>query len=775
MTSDSIDFPNARYHMLGIGGMGMAPMALFLKQAGCHVSGEDDNFHPRVHKLLLSNGIEISRKPDYASLNGIVFSNAIPSAHPALQSGLSRKVPCIRRGEFLALLCRHFKTLVVAGSHGKTTTCGMIVHILSRSGFACNYIMGGLFASEDEDPARFDSDSDWLVVEVDESDGSISEFEPEGALLVNIDWDHPDFYSNWNNALNAFTALAGSTREFLLYNKACRNSCDLDFSLCPGRVYSFGTNGDFHLAGFKNRHLHVGGNFRDRNLEVSFEEWFNAENAVAALAAARLLNCKFGGEVLKSFDGIWRRQETLYNGDGFCVMEDYGHHPTEIRNLLEAVGKKKGPLTVVFQPHRYSRTLQFKHQFADSLKSADRLVVMEVYGAGEAPIPGGTGSDLFNMCAGLFPAQGLFFCQNGDSVLRRLKALDIDKGVLLFLGAGDIQLAAESYVHHLRDADRGWEFSPGSPSGSFSDRDSVRRNENLALKTTLRVGGAAEYYAEPADETELKELLQEANRNRIAVNFLGRGSNIIVPDAGVKGLVIRLSKPFFRKIEFLDDGRLRAGAGVRLKQICGFARRNQLSGYEFMEGIPGCVGGSLRMNAGAMGGWISDVLSEVILMNYQGDTYEVPVEELHFGYRYCEELKEAIGLGVIFRRGNLSNLAQIQHTMDTYKSTRMETQPRLPSAGCTFKNPDGSAAGALIDQCGFKGVSVGGASVSDIHANFIINHGNATASDVIALINLIRKRVYREKGHLLEPEVILFGDQWESYLEPLVAEHRSTA
>lgn len=302
----------------------------------------------------------------------------------------------------------------------------------------------------------------------------------------------------------------------------------------------------------------------------------------------------------------------------------------------------------------------------------------------------------------------------------------------------------------------------------------VKRNESLALKTTLRVGGAAEFYAEPSDETELKELLQEANRNRIPVNFLGRGSNIIVPDTGVEGLVIRLSKPYFRKIEYLNDGRIRAGAGVRLKQVCGFARRKKLSGYEFLEGIPGCVGGSLRMNAGAMGGWLSDVLSEVVLMSHGGEISTVPVEELHFGYRYCEEMKEAIGLGVIFRKGNLASLPEIQHTMDAYKSTRMETQPRLPSAGCTFKNPEGGAAGALIDQCGFKGVSVGGASVSDIHANFIINRGNATAADVIALINWIRKRVFRETGHVLEPEVILFGDQWESYLEPLVSERHST-
>ena len=775
MISQNIKLQDARYHLVGIGGMGMAPLALFLKQAGCQISGEDDNFHPRVHKMLTSNGIEISSKPRYGALDAIIFSNAIPSVHPALQGGLYREVPCIRRGEFLAQLCRRFKTLVVAGSHGKTTTCGLIIHVLNRSKFSFNYIMGGFFASDAEDPAHFDSESDWLVVEVDESDGSISEFDPEGAVLVNIDWDHPDFYSNWSNVLDTFTALAGRTREFLLYNNSCRNSRDLDFSPCPGKVYSFGIDADFQLLKFEDQHLRLGGFFQDRKLEVSFEESFNAENAVAALAVAHLFNCDFEADVLQSFNGIWRRQEILYQANGFSVMEDYGHHPTEIKSLLEALRRKKSPLAVVFQPHRFSRTLQFMEDFADSLKSADCLIIMEVYGAGEAPIPGATGMDLFHECAKRFPSHKLYFCQDDAAVLGRLKALDLDEGFLLFLGAGDIQSAAESFVHHLRGREGGWEFPTRPSPALFSEWENVRRNESLALKTTLRVGGAAEFYAEPADEAELKQILQEANGNAIEVNFLGRGSNLIVPDNGVKGLVIRLSKPAFRQVKFLSDGRVRAGAGVRLKRVCGFARKHNLAGYEFMEGIPGCVGGSLRMNAGAMGGWISDILSEVVLMNYKGDIFTVPVEELNFGYRYCEELKEAIGLGVIFQRGNLSSLSAIQHTMDSYKSTRKETQPRLPSAGCTFKNPKGSAAGALIDQCGFKGASVGGAAVSDIHANFIINRGQATACDVIALINLIRKRVYREKGHVLQPEVILFGDQWENYLDPLVTEHRSTA
>ena len=134
---------------------------------------------------------------------------------------------------------------------------------------------------------------------------------------------------------------------------------------------------------------------------------------------------------------------------------------------------------------------------------------------------------------------------------------------------------------------------------------------------------------------------------------MGRGSNLLIPDKGVRGLVLRLTKPFFRQIEMLEDGRVRAGAGVRLKELCGFMRKHEIAGFEFLEGIPGNVGGALKMNAGAMGGWISEVISEVVLMSYHGDISVVPFEDLHFGYRHCLELDDMIGLGVIFKAGSV--------------------------------------------------------------------------------------------------------------------------
>jgi len=762
------EFSKMHFHMLGVGGMGMAPLALFLKQAGCKISGEDDNFHPRVHQLLINNGVDLSQKFNLQSVDGIIYSNALGPEHPALKAAVAGGVTTMCRGEFLAALCRRFKTVAVAGSHGKTTTCGMLIYALSHSGFPCNYILGGLFLDDTQLPALYCETSPWLIVEVDESDGSIESFDPIVSLLVNVDWDHPDFYETKKKFIATFQGIINRTKEQVFLNHACQNSTELNLKETEATIHTFGDGGEVQLLNFKDKTMTLGGSLTPSSLPVPFEEPFNIQNAIAAISVARFLMPNLSLSSLEGFPGLWRRQEVLYEADGFCVIEDYGHHPTEIDKLFEALRLREGPLLVVFQPHRYSRTLQFKHQFAEVLSKADQLIVMEVYGAGEASIEGGTGADLFESCSDLSSQVELFFCEDESAVIERLEFINPIKGVLLFLGAGNIQDVASDYVANLIRSDAKESSDLLSDlSGLVSPGTVLRETEPLANKTTLRVGGCADYYAEPANETDLQVLLREAAKLSIPVHLLGRGSNLIVPDSGVRGLVVRLNKPFFQQVEFMEDGRVRAGAGVRLKELCGTMRRKEIAGFEFLEGIPGNVGGALRMNAGAMGGWISDVISEVVLMNYRGDVFTVPVEDLHFGYRHCRELTDTIGLAVVFNAGDASSLQSIQHTMDSYQTTRKESQPRQPSAGCTFKNPEGSAAGLLVDRSNLKGFRVGGAEVSDVHANFIVNTGNASASDVISLINELRKKVYQKTGYELDPEVILFGDKWKNHLNPL--------
>ena len=766
ITADT-DLSEMHFHLLGIGGMGMAPLALFLKQAGSKVTGEDDNFHPRVHQMLLDAGIELSKKTDLSSVSGIIYSNAIGATHPALMSAAKAGAPIMRRGEFLAALSSRFKTIAVAGSHGKTTTCGLMIYALRQAGFPCNFILGGLFSDNSILPGHFEEESPWLIIEVDESDGSIRSFEPSICLIVNVDWDHADYYKTKKKCVKTFQKLIDRTQEQVFINTSCEISSELKLDHLKAAVHTFGESGDARLIHFENRTLRFGGRIPDCSLPVPFDELFNAHNALAALTVVNDF-AEISPSMFEGFPGLWRRQEVVYESEGFCVIEDYGHHPTEIRRLFEALSQRSGPLVVVFQPHRYSRTLQFKHEFAEVLSKAHQLIVMEVYGAGEEPIPGGYGTDLFEVYSDIAPHRESFFCPNGSAVLERLKIIRPNRGVLLFLGAGNIQDVAAEYVSDLDQPNPLLPFDfPSAVKTGLSEDSVFKENETLANKTTLRVGGPAEYYAEPATETDLQLLLRLAAKASLPVHLLGRGSNLIVPDSGVRGLVIRLSQPFFKQTDVMEDGRVRARAGVRLKELCGFMRKHERAGFEFLEGIPGNVGGALRMNAGAMGGWISDVISEVVLMDYHGNIFSVPFEQLHFGYRHCRELHDAIGLAVIFKAGDASSLESIQHTMDAYQSTRKESQPRQPSAGCTFKNPEGSAAGKLVDQSGLKGLSVGAAEVSDIHANFLINKGNATAADVISLINQLRQTVYQKTGYALEPEVILFGDHWKNYLDPL--------
>lgn len=298
----------------------------------------------------------------------------------------------------------------------------------------------------------------------------------------------------------------------------------------------------------------------------------------------------------------------------------------------------------------------------------------------------------------------------------------------------------------------------------LSAASKLRREEPLGPKTTIGVGGAARLYAEPASEADLQILLREAAAQHVEILMLGRGSNLIVPDEGAEALVISLAHEAWGAFEPRSDGRVWVGAGLRLKNLCGLAAKAGLVGFEFLEGIPGNVGGALRMNAGAMGGWMFDIVEEVRLMTLEGEVRTLAKGAMQVAYRHCAELHHAVALGALLRPAAHTDAEAVASQIAAYRKKRQESQPREPSAGCIFKNPPGTSAGRLIDESGLKGERVGDAEVSPVHANFIVNRGSATGADVLELVRRVRARVRQAKGVDLEPEVLLYGKDWKDVL-----------
>jgi UDP-N-acetylenolpyruvoylglucosamine reductase len=278
----------------------------------------------------------------------------------------------------------------------------------------------------------------------------------------------------------------------------------------------------------------------------------------------------------------------------------------------------------------------------------------------------------------------------------------------------------------------------------------------LARRTTLRVGGPADLYVEPASEGDLAVTLRFCAERQLKFVLLGRGSNLLIRDGGIRGMVICLAHPSFSRVEITGE-RLQCGAGAKLKTVAVEARRRGLTGLEFLEGIPGSVGGAMRMNAGAMGSWVFDVIESIRFMDYAGAVFERAAAEVNVEYRGCPLFKNHIALGAVLK-GEPADAAAIKARMDVFNHKRWESQPSQPSAGCIFKNPPTIPAGKLIDDLGLKGTRVGGAMVSDVHGNFIVNSGEAKADDVLKLIEVIRQRARAARGVELETEVEILGE-----------------
>lgn len=291
----------------------------------------------------------------------------------------------------------------------------------------------------------------------------------------------------------------------------------------------------------------------------------------------------------------------------------------------------------------------------------------------------------------------------------------------------------------------------------FLSEEQIYLNESMSKHTSFKIGGPADIFVKPKNIDELKNIIKLGKENSIQITIIGNGSNLLVKDGGIRGVVI---KPDFKEIEFLEGNKVKVGSGVLLSKILNEAYKKSLSGLEFASGIPGNLGGAIRMNAGAYGSEFKDIVVSSEYLDKDLNIREISNKEHEFKYRhsrFCENKNDII-VSTILQLKEV-NKEEIKAKMDENNNSRREKQPiNFPSAGSTFKRGEGYITAELIDKCNLKGYNIGAAYVSEKHAGFIINKGNATAKDVLELIDIIKKKVYEKFNVNIELEIEVLGE-----------------
>ncbi len=293
---------------------------------------------------------------------------------------------------------------------------------------------------------------------------------------------------------------------------------------------------------------------------------------------------------------------------------------------------------------------------------------------------------------------------------------------------------------------------------TFIPEEDIYINEPMSKHTTFKIGGNAEIFVKLRNIEQIEKTIELSRKIKKPLKIIGNGSNILVKDEGIKGIVAKICTNSY---EWVDDESIRVDAGLLNSKIAQILLEKELSGFEFAAGIPGTIGGAVKMNAGAYGGQMSDIVVSTRYLNLENEQLKVEQvsnSEQDFSYRHSMFSNNTIILDVILklRKGNKT---EIQEQMNKYRKSRIEKQPiDKPSAGSTFKRGKDFITAQLIDECGLKGYSIGGAQISEKHAGFIVNTGNATAKDVIDLVEFVKKQVLEKFNKTIELEIEIIGE-----------------
>lgn len=449
-------------HFVGIGGVGMSGIAKILLEMGYHVSGSDLK-ESEITRRLKELGAIIYQGHDRKNLNGakvVVVSSAIPKNNPEVIAAQEKQIPVWQRAEMLAKLMQEKRGIAIAGAHGKTTTTSMISMILERSGFDPTIVIGGE-VNDIGSNAKLGK-GEYLVAEADESDGSMLRLDPTIAVVTNIEDDHLDHYGSLDNIIKAFTEFINKIppQGFALLCKDNANVQKIMEELQVKTItYALEENADYLAKEIKMD-----------NLSSSFAVWaygrllgtitlrvpglHNIYNALAATAIC--LEQGVGFEQVKSslalFSGVQRRFQIIGQIEEIMVVDDYAHHPTEIKVTLQAARDGwQGRIIAVFQPHRYTRTKLLHDEFAKSFSQADIIILNEIYSAGENPIPGITGESLGSAIE-KYEEREVALLPTKKEIVEHLVKIVQPGDLVITIGAGDIWMVAQELVQRLKES-----------------------------------------------------------------------------------------------------------------------------------------------------------------------------------------------------------------------------------------------------------------------------------------------------------------------------------
>ena len=745
-----------KIHLIGVAGSGMSGLAALLLELGHEVHGSDKVSTQETGRLQrLGLNFTGEHRAEYAGdVDLIIFSSAIKIDNPLLARAREKGKPIARRAEALAAIMSCKRGIVIAGMHGKTTTSAMAAHVLREGGLHPSHYVGAEIPILGSN-AHWDPRGDYFVAEGDESDGTIRCFHPEHTLLLNIEEEHLDFYPDLAAIEAVFAQLLVQTTGKIFYNADDANTTQMCRSCVRGISYGLSEKADYRAADIELKdststfRIYRGGQELGEAV-LNVPGGHNVHNAVGVIALATELGVPFQkiASSLRKFEHARRRFEIKYASERFLLVDDYAHHPTEIRATLKtAKATRRKRVLTMFQPHRYSRTKALSKEFGRSFDDADRVVVADVYAASETRIPGISGKTI----ADEIVAHG----HRGVSYQPRLEWVHRDIGnmldsgdLVLSLGAGNIHEQLSILAADLVVAEKLKEIV-----GQAGD---VRLYEPLSKHTTLRVGGPAQFWVEPRNETAFAEVIRFCRRENLPLFVIGRGSNLLVRDGGIPGVVIHPCGGDFDKID-VNGNEITAGVGAKMKEVAYAAKKAGLTGLEWMEGIPGAVGGGLRMNAGAMGAQTFENVMRIRYLDTEGRSHDRMRDELEVHYRNFPLLETNFAVSAVFS-GKPATNEEIVRKLAESQEKRRTSQPAAKSAGCIFKNPDSVPAGRLVDELGLKNSRVGQARVSEVHGNFIVNDGGATAAEMLELIDHIKDAARVKRGIELETEVQIVGE-----------------